>query len=208
LTIDKRAEIRAKALEDLQHSGVLMLNGHFDYGNGYHGRAYLNPHQLFRHPSTIWRFAQDLLDVVPTDLLTNVELVAGPATGGALLAHTIAGLLDSRRSLSHPACLFAPIHHNSANGFAIREFYRREMNGKRVLLADDVRNTGDTFERCATLIKAAGGVLLATVEIYDRIESVSEPAEPNIALAEYHAPENYKAKDCPLCKAGEPITRF
>ena len=39
-----------------------MVDGHFDYGNGYHGRVYLNPHQLFRHPSTIWRFAQDLLD--------------------------------------------------------------------------------------------------------------------------------------------------
>ena len=40
-----------------------MIDGHFDYGNGYHGRVYLNPHQLFRHPSTIWRFAQDLIDV-------------------------------------------------------------------------------------------------------------------------------------------------
>jgi len=91
--MDKREEIRAKALADLQHSGVLMLNGHFDYGNGYHGKAYLNPHQLFRQPSTIWRFAQDLLDIVPNDILQRVELVAGPATGGTLLAHTIAGLL-------------------------------------------------------------------------------------------------------------------
>src|SRR5258707_7249292 len=158
--MDKREEIRAKALADLQHSGVLMLNGHFDYGNGYHGKAYLNPHQLLRQPSTIWRFAQDLIDVVPSDLLQAVELVAGPATGGALLAHTIAGLLDSRRSLTYPPCLFAPFHRNSARGFTIREFYRAEIKGKRVLLADDVRNTGDTFERCATLVKAAGGVLL------------------------------------------------
>ena len=27
-------------------------------------------------------------------------------------------------------------------------------------------------------------------------------------LAEYRAPKNYKASDCPLCKAGTPITRF
>ena len=52
------------ALADLQQAEVLMLNGHFDYGNGYHGRVYLNPHQLFRHPSTIWRFAQDLIDLI------------------------------------------------------------------------------------------------------------------------------------------------
>jgi orotate phosphoribosyltransferase len=205
---DKREEIRAKALADLQHSGVLMLNGHFDYGNGYHGKAYLNPHQLFRQPSTIWRFAQDLIDLVPDDQLQNVELVAGPATGGALLAHTIAGLLDSRRSLTYPPCLFAPFHHHSPGGFAIRDFYRTEVKGKRVLLADDVRNTGETFERCATLIKAAGGELLATVVIYDRMEAISQLDVPNFALAEFRAPENYKARECPLCEQGLPITRF
>src|SRR5262245_12190103 len=106
------AEVRDKALLDLQRSDVLMLNGHFDYGNGYHGRVYLNPHQLFRHPSTIWRFAQDLLDVLPGDILQQTEVVAGPVTGGALLAHTIAGLLDSRRSLTHPPCSFAPFNYD------------------------------------------------------------------------------------------------
>src|SRR6185295_2667197 len=110
----------------------------------------------------------------PGDLLQSVELVAGPATGGALLAHTIAGLLDSRRSLTRAPCLFAPFHHDSAGGFTIRDFYRAEIKGKRVLLADDVRNTGETFECCATLVKAAGGELLATAEIYDRLESVNQ----------------------------------
>src|ERR1700740_1768812 len=85
-----------------------MVGGHFDYGNGYHGPVYLNPHQLFRHPSTIWRFAQDLLDVLPASVVSATEGVAGPVPGGALLAHTIAGLLDSRRSLTHASCSFAP----------------------------------------------------------------------------------------------------
>ena len=161
--MDKRAEIREKALKDLQQAGVLMLDGHFDYGNGYHGRVYLNPHQLFRHPSTIWRFAQDLIDLLPSELVQRTEVVAGPATGGALLAHTIAGLLDSRRSLTHPPSLFAPFNYDPAGSFALREFYRSEVKGKRVLLADDVRNTGETFARCAALVKDAGGDVIATV---------------------------------------------
>src|SRR4051794_32688828 len=123
--MDKRTQLREKALQDLQHSEVLMLDGHFDYGNGYHGRVYVNPHQLFRHPSTIWRFAQDLLDLLPVELVQGTELVAGPVTGGALLAHTIAGLLDSRRSLTHPTCLFAPFNYDPTGGFALRDFYRR-----------------------------------------------------------------------------------
>ena len=206
--MDKRAELREKALEDLRRSEVLMVDGHFDYGNGYHGRVYLNPHQLFRTPSTIWRFAQDLIDLMPGELVQRTEVVAGPVTGGALLAHTIAGLLDSRRSLTHPPCIFAPFNYDAAGGFTLRAFYRREIAGKRVLLADDVRNTGETFARCAQLVREAGGEVLATVEIYDRGEAVTDPGVPNIALAEYRTRENFKASGCPLCKAGVPITRF
>jgi orotate phosphoribosyltransferase len=170
--------------------------------------VYLNPHQLFRHPSTIWRFAQDLIDLLPGALVQETQVVAGPVTGGALLAHTIAGLLDSRRSLTHPPCSFAPFNYDPAGGFALRAFYRRELAGKRVLLADDVRNTGETFAKCAALLEEAGGSLVATVEIYDRCESVVDLKVPNIALAEYRAPDNYRATECPMCKAAMPITRF
>jgi orotate phosphoribosyltransferase len=206
--VDRWTEIRAKALKDLQQSEVLMIDGHFDYGNGYHGRVYLDPHQLFRHPSTIWRFAQDLIDLLPAELVQRTEVVAGPVTGGALLAHTIAGLLDSRRSLTHPPCSFAPFNYDAAGGFALRTFYRRELQGRRVLLADDVRNTGGTFAKCAALVHEAGGSVVATVEIYDRCEAFGDLGVPNIALADYKAPENYEAGDCPLCRDGVPITRF
>ena len=206
--MDRRAEIRDKALRDLQESEVLMIHGHFDYGNGYHGRVYLNPHQLFRHPSTIWRFAQDLIDVLPGDLVQRTEVVAGPATGGALLAHTIAGLLDSRRSLTHPPCSFAPFTHDPASGLTLRPFYRAELKGKRVLLADDVRNTGETLARAAALAREAGATVLATIQIYDCLKATRDAGVPNIALADYKAPENYPAADCPLCRDGLPITRF
>ena len=206
--MNRLEDTRAKALKELQQSEVLMMDGHFDYGNGYHGRVYLNPHHLFRHPSTIWRFAQDLIDVLPGDLVQRTEVVAGPATGGALLAHTIAGLLDSRRSLTHPPCVFAPFNYDPTGGFSLRPFYARELDGRRVVLADDVRNTGETFARCAALVKKAGGTVLASVEIFDRLEAIADIGAPNYALAEYKAPENFKASDCPLCAAQVPITRF
>jgi orotate phosphoribosyltransferase len=205
--VDKRAENREKALRELQHLEVLMLDGHFDYGNGFHGRCYINPHALFRHPTTIWRFSQDLLDLLPTEVLQAAEIVVGPGTGGALLAHTIAGLLDSRRSLTHPASAFAPVHNDPA-GFTLRPYYARQVKGKRVLLADDVRNTGQTLARCAALIKEAGGTVIATMQIYDRLEANVDLGVPNFALAEYKAPENYKASACPLCVSKVPITRF
>jgi orotate phosphoribosyltransferase len=201
-------DIRRRALEDLQRFEVLMIDGHFDFGNGFHGRVYLNPHQLFRYPSTIWRFAQDLIDLLPGTLVEQTDLVAGPLTGGALLAHTIAGLLDSRRKLTDPPKLFAPFAPDAGRDQALRALYRRQMAGKRVLLADDVRNTGQTFARCAALVHEAGGTVIGTIEIYDRQEAIVDLGVPNIALAEYKAPDNYPADACPLCKAGQAVTAF
>jgi orotate phosphoribosyltransferase len=206
--MNRRDEIRDKALRDLQQLEVLMVNGHFDFGNGYHGRVYLNPHQLFRHPSTIWRFAQDLLDVLPVSLLDAVEVVAGPVTGGALLAHTMAGLLDSRRQITRPAMMFAPFNVDANCGQTLSRFYQQQVKGRKVLVVDDIRNTGQTLVRCAELVRAGGGTVIATAEIYDRMEAVVDLDVPNVALAEYKAPENYAAATCPLCHAGVPISTF
>jgi orotate phosphoribosyltransferase len=205
--LNRRDELRHRALKKLEDFEVLMRDGHFDYGNGFHGRVYLNPHKLFRYPSTIWQLSQDLLEVLPGDLLDQTEIVAGPATGGALLAHTLAGLLDGRRALTHPPCSFAPFT-QSEGRFLLRDFYARQMKGRRVLLADDVRNTGSTFQRCAQLVEQAGGTVLATVQICDRMEAMVDLGVPNYALAEYRAPENYPAAECPMCRQGQPITSF
>jgi orotate phosphoribosyltransferase len=204
----KPDDLRRKALTTLQEFEVLMLDGHFDYGNGYHGRIYLNPHPLFQRPSLIWRLAQDLLDVIPEHLLSQTDVVSGPVMGGALLAHTTAGLLDGRRSLGHPPSSFAPLSADASGALSLRPFYRSVVKGRRVLLADDIRNTGKTFERAKAILEEAGATVLATVEIYDRLESLVDLGVPNIALAEYRAPDNYPVKDCPLCRTAVPVTRF
>ena len=199
-------EVRARAMEDLRRHEVVM-DGHFDYGNGFHGKLYLNPHQLFHHPSTIWRVAQDLIDVMPGDFLETAEIVAGPATGGALLAHTIAGLLDGRRSMTHPPYLFAPF--GDAEGRpTLSPFYASRMKGKRVLIVDDVRNTGTTLKTCADLVRAAGGAVIGTMALIDRCEACVSLEVPNVSLVEYKAPPNFPAGACPMCAAHEPITSF
>lgn len=203
----RRDDIRSRALLDLRRFEVVM-EGHFDYGNGYHGRLYLNPHQLFRHPSTIWRVAQDLIDILPPGVSDDVTVVAGPATGGALLAHTIAGLLDGRRPLTRAPYSFAPLHHGPDGAERLSPFYAGVVAGATVLLVDDVRNTGQTFEQCAARIAAAGGTVICSAQIVDRGEAVVTLGVPNVSLVDYPAPENHPAAECPLCRQGIPITSF
>lgn len=199
-------QVRARALEDMRRFEVVM-QGHFDYGNGYHGKLYLNPHQLFQFPSTIWRVAQDLIDVMPSVFVEQAEVVAGPATGGALLAHTVAGLLDGRRPMTHPSYSFAPFSdHRGAT--VLSPFYAARLSGKRVLIVDDVRNTGTTFRQCAELVARAGGTVIGTMAIIDRCEAAVTLDVPNVSLVEYKSPPNYAAASCPMCAAHEPITSF
>jgi orotate phosphoribosyltransferase len=202
----RRDELRRQALDDLRRFEVVM-QGHFDFGNGFHGRLYLNPHRLFCLPSTIWRVAQDLIDIAPPGLVADAEVIAGPVTGGALLAHTMAGLLEGRRAMTHAPYYFAPFVHADGQ-LTVSPSYAAILNGRRVIVADDVRNTGQTFRRCADLVRTAGGTLLATVTIIDRAEVTETLGVPNIALVEYQAPPNYPAASCPLCAVGTPVLRF
>ena len=204
----RRDQLRQTTLTNLREHDVLMLDGHFDFGNGYHGRVYLNPHRIFRQPSLIWRFAQDLIELLPESVVAETDVVAGPVLGGALFAHTLAGLLDGRRSLTHTPTSFAPLSADANGRLVLRPFYRTVVEGRRVLLADDVRNTGETFARGKASIESSGGTVIATVEICDRLESVVDVGVPNFALAEYPAPENYPVANCPLCKAGVAVTAF
>jgi len=206
--MNRREELRANALRDLREHEVLMLNGHFDYGNGFHGPVYLNPHRIFRHPSLIWRLSQDLIEILPEPIVAATDVVAGPVMGGALLAHTVAGLMDGRRALTHAPTSFAPLSPDSDGRLSLRSFYRTVVAGRRVLLADDMRNTGETFARAKAAIEEAGGSVIGTVQICDRLEAIVDVGVPNFALTEYRAPENHPVANCPLCQSGVPVTRF
>ena len=65
-----------------------------------------------------------------------------------------------------------------------------------------------SFAELSALVRAAGGTVIGTVQICDRLEAVVDLGVPNYALAEYQAPENHPAADCPMCRAGRPITSF
>jgi orotate phosphoribosyltransferase-like protein len=145
----RRDEIREKALRDLQQYEVLHAQRALRLRQRLSRQHVSEPAPVVSLSSTIWRFAQDLIDVLPGSVLDATEVVAGPATGGRLLAHTIAGLLDSRRPIALSSMMFAPLTVNAERGHTLSRFYQAQVRGRKVLLVDDVRNTGQTLVRCA-----------------------------------------------------------
>ena len=176
-----------------------MLDGHFDFGNGYHGRVYLNPHQLFRQPSTIWRFAQDLLDVLPADDRWRRPKwwpVRRPAARcwrtrwrgcSTAAARSRGRRRSSRRSV--PEGWRRP---------HAQPFYREQIagppraaRGRRAQHRPDARALRRRW--CARPAERWS----PPREIYDRMEAVVDAGVPNVALAEYKAPENHPGQLMP-----------
>jgi adenine/guanine phosphoribosyltransferase-like PRPP-binding protein len=85
---------------------------------------------------------------------------------------------------------------------------RRDGIRARALIADDVRNTGQTFERGADLVNLAGGTLVGAAQMVDRCEAEVTLPVPNIALMEYTVPPNDPSTTFPPCAAATAITRF
>ena len=172
-----------------------MLDGHFDFGNGYHGRLYLNPHQLFRYPSTIWRFAQDLIDVLPASVLDADRSRRRSRDGRRAARRTRSPACSTAAAPSRGTpTMFAPFMVDRVSRRrpepVLPAADRREECADRGRRAEHRTDAGalrdDSFARPAATV-------IATAEIYDRMEATSDVGAPNFALAEYKAPENYPA---------------
>ncbi|HXQ46194.1 MAG TPA: ComF family protein [Caulobacteraceae bacterium] len=138
--------------------------------------------------SWIARAAEDLLaeaDVVAPVPLHPARLLARRFNQAAEIArplarrHRLAYLPDTlvraRRSESQAGKSGAARRRNVAGAFSVRETGRRRIEGRRVLLVDDVLTTGATAEACARALRAAGAsaVDLAVIARVREAPSVS-----------------------------------
>ena len=196
----RRDDLRKKALANLQEFEVLMLDGHFDYGNGYHGRVYLNPHRIFRQPSLIWRLGQDLIDVLPDDVMGAAEVVAGPGAG-----RRAAGPHDRRTPRQPPQPepaadeLRAPLAERRRHAPLLPIGRRRQARPRWPTTSATPGRRSNARKRSSRKLVEPSS---RTCEIYDRLEAIVNLGVPNFALAEYKAPENFAVSECPMCRAG------
>ena len=201
-----RHDIRVAELMEL---GLMMVDGHFDYRNGYHGDSYLNPHVIMHDPAVFMRFTQELAQCIPGDVREQVEVVAGPITGGALLGSFLAVAIDSARTFGPDRkVLFAPVHKQDGE-LQLRRHYRTVIRGRRVLIADDVVNTGLTMTNLKSLVVRCGGTVIGTVSLFDRLATVVS-LDHHWSLQECADPKSKPvlASECPFCRLGIPITQF
>jgi orotate phosphoribosyltransferase len=196
----------------LEDSGAILHGGHFGYISGDHGDGWIDKDAIFPHTERVSRLAELLAAAIGG---REIDVVCGPATGGLIVSQWTA------HHLGLPS-VFA--EHGKEHGydpraaqpgplrppFVLKRGYDRLVAGKRVLVVDDVINTGESVAETGAAVKAAGGQVATVAAICSR--GNAGPAEVRcndyVWLVEVQIP-SWPAADCELCRRGVPInTRF
>jgi orotate phosphoribosyltransferase, Thermus family len=162
LELAARAAVAART-EALFRSSGAFREGHFLLKSGRHGDAYVEKFQVLSDPVATSElcgyWAARVRDRAGAAM---VELVAGPTTGGVILAFETARQLGVRS-------IFAEEVH-VADGATRREFRRgfRIEPGERVLLVDDILTTGGSLLAMLPAVEAMGGEIVECVVLVDR----------------------------------------
>ena len=168
-----------------------FLRGHFVYTSGRHGADYLEKFRILEDPRATTELAAMIAGRFGP---LRPELVAGPTTGGIILAYEVA------RQLQVDAVYAERGDHGGRvlrRGFAISP-------GTRVLVVDDIVTTGGSLIETQACIAEAGGVVIGIGVLADRTAGRAATDTPFFACLTLDFP-SYSPDACPLCAAGIPI---
>src|SRR5450759_3888563 len=173
LEIAARTEIARRTEGLFRRSGALR-EGHFLRKSGRHSEAYLEKFAVLSDPAATSElcgfWASRHRD---EDGRTSVDLVAGPTTGGVILA------FETGRQLGTRAIFAEEVRGDDG---AMRRAFRRGFRiepGERVLLVDDILTTGGALLAMLPAVEAAGGEIVECAVLVDRSGGMSTLTSPS-----------------------------
>lgn len=123
------------------------------------------------------------------------QTVAGPTTGGILLAYEVGRQLGLRG-------IFCERVDGGGRAFQ-RDFHLAA--GERVLVVDDVLTSGGSVRETLDAVRAAGGEPVGVAVVVDRSAGRTDFGLPFFAATDVDMP-SWDAAECPLCGQGVPLT--
>jgi len=168
-----------------------LLDGHFLYTSGRHGRAFLQAARVLQYPKHAERLCAALANCFSYEC---VDLVVGPATGGIVLAYETARHLGARAAYSEKR---EDKSMAVGRGIAIPA-------GCRTLVVEDVVTTGLSVSRTLDHLKQRGADIVGVGALIDRSGGKTVFPYPFRALATLDL-ESWEPSGCPLCAEGLPL---
>lgn len=179
-------------IADIIVKSGMMQEGHFLLTSGLHSPVYWEKFRILEYPE----YTGAICELIAAHFRgEKIDAVAGPTTGGIILAFEVAKQIGVR-------ALYAE-KEGEVRGF------RRGANvapGERVLVVDDVLTTGKSVREVLAAVAARQAVAVGVGVLVDRS---TENLDFGVPLFGCHRAETvvYQPDECPLCAAGKPLVK-
>ena len=195
-----------ETVQILRAAKAIIEHDHFVYVSGDHGSGWIDKDVIYPHTEQISRLAQLLAPIV-ADL--KPDIICGPATGGLILSQWLGHHLKVQSVFAEHHTVKADKEHDPGllGHFILRRNYDKLVKGKRVLVVDDIVNTGHSIRQTADAVRRNGGEPVAAAAICTRgnasgVEAIG--VEDFRYLLEFKIP-SWSAESCNLCKTGVAV---
>lgn len=141
-------------LETFEKTGAL-LDGHFVYASGRHGRKFLQASRVLQYPEATGALCAAIADLYRDD---DIALVVGPATGGIILAYETARALGCRAAFTEK---------DPDGGMSMKRGFHLEA-GTRVLVVEDIITTGGSVKKAISHLRDRGAEIVGVGALIDR----------------------------------------
>jgi orotate phosphoribosyltransferase len=181
-------------VEEIFRKSGAVLNGHFLLTSGLHSPVYWEKFQVLQYPEYTEQLCRMIVDHFRSE---RVQVVAGPTTGGIILAYETAKQLGVRGVFAEKT---ATGERAFRRGFSINR-------GERVLLVDDILTTGGSIREVIAAVNSLGGKIVGIGVLVNRSE---KPVDFGIPLFSCLNSETitYTPDKCPLCAAKVPLVKL
>lgn len=190
-----------KVIEILTQVGAVIPNSHFVGTSGRHFDTYVNKDALYPHTAAVSKVCQIFAEKFADK---NIDVVVGPALGGIILSQWTAHHLSKITGRE----VLGVYSDKTENGDQVlKRGYDKLVNGKNILIVEDLTTTGGSVKKVVETVKTCGGNIIAVSVMTNKdpkmvtSESIGATLEPLSELVV----ESFTAEECPLCKNNVPI---
>jgi orotate phosphoribosyltransferase len=170
-----------------------ILEGHFLLTSGLHSPVYWEKFRILQYPHYTEKLCHLIAEHFKKD---KVQVVAGPTTGGIILAFEVARQLGVKGIFAEKDGDVRVFR----RGFTINP-------DERILIVDDILTTGSSIVEVMEAVKKLKGSIVGIGVLVDRSEQEKNFGVPLFSCLR-SATVTYPADKCPLCAAGIPLVRL